>query len=105
MSYRGNPATWLYGTCTIWVRGGKGCYKNNILGLVCLNKELWEKLMSMKLSFYKSTFNDIMRFTYGTMDEIMENTADTTQPTETGFEHTSILELFYEGRQRKHSIL
>ena len=46
-----------------------------------------------------------MRFTYGTMDEIMENTADTTQPTETGFEHTSILELFYEGRQRKHSIL
>ena len=40
------------------------------------------------MSFSKSTFNDIMRFTYLTMDEIMENTADTTQPTDTGFQHT-----------------
>ena len=39
-----------------------------------------------------------MIFTYVRMDEIMENTADTTQPTETGFQHTSILELFYGGR-------
>ena len=46
-----------------------------------------------------------MIFTYVTIDEIMENTADTTQRTETDFQHTSILKQFYEGRQCKYSTM
>ena len=41
--------------------------------------------------------------TYVTIDEIMENTADTTQRTKTDFQYTSILKQFYERGQCKYS--
>ena len=44
-----------------------------------------------------------MIFTYVTIDEIMENTADTTQRTKTDFQYTSILKQFYEREQCKYS--